>query len=54
MQRLIGKCEGNMYFRRGMSVDGRIILKCVLNRTGGFELFFVVREGDGWYLFCTW
>jgi hypothetical protein len=39
---------------KGVSVDGRIILKCMLNKTGGFGLFVVVHEGDGWYLFCPW
>jgi len=40
VQSLIGKIEGDRHFRRGVSVDGRMILKCVLNMTGGFGLFF--------------
>lgn len=34
-----------------MCVNGRIILKCALNSTGEFGLFFVGQERDGWYVF---
>ena len=39
VQSLIGEPEGNRPLRRAVYVDGRIVLKCVLNRTEGFGLF---------------
>lgn len=50
VQSLSGKPEGNRSLRTPVSVDGRIILECVLNSTGELGLFFVVPERDRFFV----
>lgn len=47
VQSLIGEPEGNSPLRRAVYVVGRIVLKCMLNRTGGFGLFLWCRREMG-------